>query len=510
VKKKVLVVGAGPGGLTAAMILQHRGFDVEIFEKSNQIGGRNGCLKLGEYIFDLGPTFLLQKFTLDEMFEETGRSSEKYLDFLNLSPMYRLQFRDYYIDADTNQEKMLHQISKNFPGDEQGYLNFMKSHEKKFKAIFPILQNRAFPLSNLFNLNLFKALPHVMKPWSLFRELKRFFSHDELCLAFTFQSKYLGMSPWACPSLFTILAYIEHKYGIWHVKGGLSEISEAMKKVFLDDGGKIHLNSPVVKVLTKGRNANGIQLVNGEKIDADHVVVNADFGYAVENLFDEEQISARKYSKKNISKREFSCGAFMLYLGLDTVFDLAHHTIIFADDYRKNVAEIMSNTTPSSDMSIYVRNASINDETLAPAGHSALYVLVPTINLQKGFNWSDFKHSYREAVIDAIERKMKIKNLRKHITVEKMLTPEDWKTDFSVFEGAVFNLKHIMSQMLYFRPHNKLEAFDNVFITGGGTHPGSGLPTIYESGRICANLISESQGVKFKKPQTIENYFNQN
>lgn len=190
----------------------------------------------------------------------------------------------------------------------------------------------------------------------------------------------------------------------------------------------------------------------------------------------------------------------MLYLGLDTLYNAEpHHQILFADDYRKNVTEIQNERTVSQDMSVYVRNSSVTDPLVAPEGHSNLYVLVPTINTRHEVDWPGMQATYRDKVLDRIEAQTGMKDLRGRIVEERMITPQNWREDCSIFMGATFNLKHILNQLLYLRPHNRYSRFRNLYLTGGGTHPGSGLPTIYESARISANMISEQFGSKYER-----------
>ena len=186
----------------------------------------------------------------------------------------------------------------------------------------------------------------------------------------------------------------------------------------------------------------------------------------------------------------------MLYLGLDKVYDLPHHTVFFARDYRNNISDIFEAQALSDDLSFYVRNASVTDATLAPRGHSAVYVLVPVPNCKASIDWSAEGPAFRERVLDAMEQRGGMNGLRSHIKQEIMYTPETWR-DMNIQFGATFNLAHSINQMLYFRPRNKFEELDNCYLAGGGTHPGSGLPTIYESGRIAANMLSRKHGVEF-------------
>ncbi len=493
--KRVVIVGAGPGGLTAGMILAHRGFDVTLVEKRDRVGGRNAELKVGEFSFDTGPTFLHQKFTLDEVFLEAGRKAEDYLDFVLLDPMTRLTWEDVSLETTCDIDRMAADIGRSFPGDDEGYRRFMADHAVKMRTIYPCLQRPYHELKSYLSSTLFKAFPYVATAKSVVDVLDRYFIDDRLKLAFTFQAKYLGMSPWRCPALFSILSYTEYKFGIYHVQGGLCKISDAMAKVFVENGGKLRLGSGVKEVLFDGGRVKGVTLDDGETLPCDDAIMNADYAHAVTSL-----LNGQSRPKADLEKKKFSCSTFMLYLGLDTIYrDEPHHHIIFADDYRKNVEDIKGERHVSDDMSVYVRNSSITDPSVAPAGKSGLYVLVPTINTRHGYDWTRHKQEYRDKILDRIERKTGMKDLRSHIVEERILTPDDWRDGLDVFMGATFNLAHTLDQMLYLRPHNRMQGFDNLYLVGGGTHPGSGLPTIYESGRLSSNLLCDRHGIGYDR-----------
>lgn len=493
--KHIVIVGAGPGGLTAAMILSKRGFNVSVYEAQERVGGRNGAFKLGPYTFDIGPTFLMLKPILDEVFEEADANCDELMEMRDLQPMYRLQFDDKYIDPINDPEKMEAEIARVFPGMDEAYAPFFEREQKRFDALYPCLQKSYHSWKAFLSPHLIKAVPHLAIGKSLYDIMIRNFREEKLALSFTFQAKYLGMSPWECPGLFAIIPYIEHAFGIQHPIGGLSRISDTMADTARANGATIHLGKPVKQIIVRDGAARGVELENGETVDADEVIINADFSYAAANLFAPGVL--KKYSPEKLEKKKFSCSTFMLYLGLDTQYDLPHHTIFFAKDYRKNVDDIFHLREPDSDVSVYVRNASVTDPTLAPEGHSAVYVLVPMPNLRAGIDWEEKKAAFRDTVLDIMEQRGGMKNLREHIVEEKVLTPADWRDELNVYEGATFNLAHSWDQMIHLRPHNKFEEVDNCYLTGGGTHPGSGLPTIYESGRIAANLISRKYGVEF-------------
>jgi phytoene desaturase len=332
-----------------------------------------------------------------------------------------------------------------------------------------------------------RALPYLDAHKSLFSHLGSFFEPERLKIAFTFQAKYLGMSPWNCPALFSIIPFIEHSGGIHHPIGGLNQISKVMAKIVEEERGHVHLSTPVEEVLVEGRRAVGVRLAGGETVRAEHVVLNADFGYSMNQLVPKHLL--RRWSPAALEKKGLSCSTFMLYLGVDKRYDIAHHNVYFAADYQKNVREIADDLVLSEDPSIYVQNACVTDPTLAPEGQSTLYVLVPIANNRSHIDWSAEAPRFRDKVLGLLETRGGLGDLRQHILAERMFTPHDWEHRFNVFAGATFNLAHNLGQMLYFRPHNEFEEVDNLFLVGGGTHPGSGLPTIYESGRISAGLV---------------------
>ncbi|WP_232718569.1 phytoene desaturase family protein [Bacillus sp. FJAT-45037] len=496
--KKVFVIGAGPGGMAAAMLLAGRGYQVEVFDKQPYVGGRTSSFTKEGYTFDRGPTFLSMPYILEELFDSVGRRMDDYLSMIEIDPMYELKFDELSLFPSRNQSETKKQIDKLFPGEGQGYLRFMKDTEKKMMALMPVLQNRHSSLLDYTKWRTLKALPQLSLGSSLYQVLSSFFNDERLKFTFTFQSKYLGMSPWECPGAFSILSYMEHKYGIFHPKGGLNQIPKAMAEVVREFGGKIHLNSGVQKLITKNKKVVGIELDGGERLHCDEVVINADFAHAMTTIVEEGELTT--YSRERLEKKKYSCSTFMIYAGVKKEYDLPHHTILFSSDYKKNVQEITHSKVLSSDPSIYIQNASVTDPTLAPKGKSAMYLLAPVPNNFSLIDWEENKESFRDLVYDQIEKKTSFKGLRENLETEEIITPLDWQRDHHVFRGATFNLAHNLGQMMYFRPHNKFQELENCWLVGGGTHPGSGLPTIFESARITTNLLMDAdEGVKVSR-----------
>ncbi|WP_068775613.1 NAD(P)/FAD-dependent oxidoreductase [Paenibacillus sp. FJAT-26967] len=486
--RSVIVVGAGPGGLTAAMLLASQGRKVSVFEKLTEVGGRNSSVTLGKYRFDRGPTFLNMPHILEEVFHEAGRNVHDYLTLRSIDPMYRLVFGDVEFQAHRDRDQMVEQIEKVFPGDGPGYDRFMREEGIKFKAMSPILQNKHDSVLDYLRPQFLRALPKMTLTKSLYSCLSSYFKDERLRLAFTFQAKYLGMSPWDCPGAFTILSYMEHAYGIYHPVGGVSEVSRAMARVIEEYGGEIHTGCGVKRVLMKSGRAVGVELDDGTRQYADEIILNADFAGAMNRLFEPGVL--RKYTSEKLKKKSYSCSTFMIYLALDKIYEGSHHTILFADDYRRNVDEISKNKILSADPSIYVQNPAVTDPTLAPPGCSGLYVLAPVPNNTSGIDWDREKEGFRALMLRKLKKQAGFEDIESHIVEEKIITPLDWEREHHVYEGATFNLSHNLSQMMYLRPHNRFEEATGCWLVGGGTHPGSGLPTIMESARITARGIA--------------------
>ena len=487
-KGKIGIIGAGPGGLTSAMLLAHKGFDVTVFEKADEVGGRSAQITLDHFKFDTGPTFLMMKHVLDEIFESCNRKSTDYITFKLLDPMYQLNFQDFTIQMSSDKEKMRSEIDRVFPGTESGLSKFYSRERKRYERIIKNLYRDYSSITSFLSPKLVAALPSFFLGGSIFDNLGNYFEDEKLRVCFTFQSKYLGMSPWECPAAFTMIPFVEHEFGIYHVMGGLNQISKAMARVVEEENGKIITGVNVKKIVTSGKKVTGLQLDDGKIINFDKVIVNADFGYAMSQLFEPNKI--KKYSPEKLKKKKYSCSTFMLYLGVNKIYDAPHHNIIFANNYRSNIKDIQEGRL-SEDFSFYVQNASVTDNTLAPKGKSTVYILVPTPNNRSNIDWNSEESSFKEKVINVVEERTQMKDISDHIETEKTITPKQWEQDYNVYIGATFNLAHNLSQMLYFRPHNRYGELKNLYLVGGGTHPGSGLPTIYISGIVTSALISK-------------------
>ncbi|MBD3346127.1 MAG: phytoene desaturase [Chitinivibrionales bacterium] len=486
--KHIAVIGAGVGGLTCALLLASRGYSVTVYEKRDRVGGRNSQFTLGSYTFDTGPTFLTMNTILREIFSAAGKNLEDFCEIVPLDPLYRLSFPDCALRVPADNTALRSEIGRLYPGNEKGFDRYLSYEKKRFERLYSTVQRDFSSLWAYISPDMITGIRYLSPGKSLYDVLKRYFTSEQLRIAFTFQAKYLGMSAREAPALFTMLSYMEHAFGVDHVRGGLSMLSEGIAEAAGREGAKIYCSTPVKRIITQRKRAIGIELADGQKVHCDAVVVNADFGHAATTLFEPGLL--RKYAPRRIAGKKFSCSTFMLYLGLDKQYNEPHHNLIFPGDYWKHVDEVMHQGVASDDMSIYIRNASAIDTSMAPPGHSSLYILVPVPNLLKEPSWDKEKTGfYRRTVLNKIKERTSMQDLENHIVNERIITPADWERDYSIYGGATFNLAHTFDQLLYFRPHNRFDEISGCYLVGGGTHPGSGLPTIFESSRISAGLI---------------------
>ncbi|MFZ0826039.1 MAG: phytoene desaturase family protein [Verrucomicrobiia bacterium] len=499
--KPVVIIGAGPGGLASAILLAAQGLQVKVIERLPVIGGRTSRLEADGFRFDLGPTFFLYPRVLEEIFRAAGTSLQAEIEMVRLDPQYRIQFgAGGRLDCTSDIPAMERQIAALSPPDAPGFRRFLDENRTKLTLMEPCLESAFLGWQDLVQARLIKMLPMLRPHQSVDTYLKRFFTDDRVRLAFCFQSKYLGMSPFRCPSLFSILSFLEYEYGVFHPMGGCSAITAALARVAKRLGVEIRLDEPVEEIRFAGRRAVGVRTLQG-LYPAAAVVVNADFARAMERLVPDHL--RRRWTNRKLSGKKYSCSTFMMYLGIEGKFDLPHHTIHIAGDYVKNLDEIENHHVLSKDPSFYVQNACVTDSGLAPRGHSTLYILAPVTHQHPNVDWLKERARYRDLLLRQI-RKAGYDLDPGRIRYERLITPADWDARYEIYRGATFNLAHSLDQMLHLRPHNRFEDLDGVYLVGGGTHPGSGLPVIFESARISSKLLLEDLGINSNGINSLE------
>jgi phytoene desaturase len=492
--RRAVIVGAGPGGLAASILLAKSGVDVIIVEKRSTPGGRTSAIEQDGFRFDIGPTFFLYPRVLREIFAAAGYDLDREVPMKRLDPQYRLVFgAGGELLATPDPVRMEQQIASISPDDALRFHKFLSHNRNKLERFMPFLQQPFESWRDLLKPEMMKLLP-LLAPWkSLDDDLQMHFKDERIRLGFSFQSKYLGMSPFRCPSLFSILSFLEYEHGVFHPIGGCSAVTEAMARIATELGVEIACDEPVEQVVTEQGKAVAVRTAK-RTLKADSVVVNADFAGAMQKLVPDS--ARRRWTDTKLASKKYSCSTFMLYLGIDGRYDdVSHHTIFLANDYRQNLRDIEDRHQLSANPSFYVQNACVTDPTLAPDGQSTLYVLLPVTHDTGSIDWAAEAPRYRKLAIQQMER-IGITGLEGRIRSEKVVTPMDWGSEFNLYRGATFSMAHSLDQMLHLRPHNRFEDIGQMYLVGGGTHPGSGLPVIFESARITSRLLLNDLGIE--------------
>lgn len=500
---KALIVGAGPGGLSAAINLAGLGVEVTVVEKEAVPGGRMRGLTLGErgeYQVDTGPSIMQLPQVLERTFRRAGLRIEDYVTLARLETNTRVHFWDgTHLDTTWNQERMKKEVARLDPSLVPAYEAWFQESREKYRVAYGTFM--AHPADSLGYYNPLRLLPALkFKPWqTLYQHLDEHFHDDRFSYAFSYPSKYLGLHPTTCSSVFSVIPFLELEFGVWHVMGGFRALARGMMKAAQDLGATFRLSAPVARVLVEGGVARGVELASGERLMADLVVVNADLPYAATSLIEASWRKGTRLSDAALAKAKYSCSTFMLYLGLDTVYrELPHHLIYLSNAARRTDRDALEDRAADlEDPPFYVVNPNVTDPAGAPPGHSAIYVLVPTPNTggpgDAGHDWKQLEATLTKQVPRWLE-KVGMKDVAKHIKAQRAFTAETWRDDFNVHRGAVFNLSHTWMQLGPMRPKVRSPHVENLYWVGGGTHPGSGLLTIMESANIAADYVSRLLG----------------
>ncbi len=494
--KSALIVGAGPGGLSAAINLAGLGLDVTVVEKEAIPGGRMRGLDMGPYSVDTGPSIMQLPQVLERIFRRAGKRVEDYVTLRKLDTNTRIHFWDKsHLDTTSDPQRMRAEVERLAPGLGPRFDAWLAVSKEKYGIAYEkFISHPADSLGYYSPLRLAPTLR--FKPWqSLYTHLDEFFHDDRFSYAFSYPSKYLGLHPTTCSSVFSVIPYLELAFGVWHVMGGFRALAAGMLRCAKDLGATVRMSSPVKRVLVEGGKAVGVELASGEKLTADVVVVNADLPYAATQLVDEQWRQGTRLSNQALGKAKYSCSTFMLYLGLDTVYrELPHHLIYLSDAARRTDRAALDDVAPDlDDPPFYVANPTVTDPAGAPAGHSVMYVLVPTPNTSRDVDWKQLEATLTERVPGWLE-KVGLKDVRRHIREQRAFTAQTWRDDFNVHRGAVFNLSHTWLQLGPLRPRVESPHVRGLYWVGGGTHPGSGLLTIMESANIAAHHIAKRLG----------------
>lgn len=489
--KKIVVIGAGVGGLSTAIRLQSKGYQVEIFEKEATPGGKMNVIEGKGFRFDLGPTIVMMPHIYKEVFEYAGKNPDDYIPMQQLNPLYSVTFSDKEkTEIHTDLVHLTDYLEGISYEDAAGYLKYLADIYKRYLVAKDHFIEKAFRSpKDFYNPKTLKKALELKTFDSAYHSISKYVKDDRLRKILSFQTLYIGISPYNGPSIYTIIPMIEMVYGVWFIKGGMYSMTEGMVRLFEELGGKINYNAPVDEIIIDNKIAKGIKAA-GKELLYDAVVCNADFPYAMKNLIKEDK-NKGKYTDKKIDKMKYSCSCFLMYLGIDKKLDdLNVHNIVFAKDFDKNISDIFEGNLPE-DPSIYLYVPSKVDSSLAPEGKESLYVLVPVPELsvsQKAWDEETIK-KYREKVLKIASKQCGLESIEDHIEFEQIVTPLDFQNRFNAYNGATFGLAPTLFQSNYYRPHNKFNYCQNLYFTGSSVHPGAGVPIVLTSGKLTASEV---------------------
>jgi len=490
--KKVAVVGSGFGGLSAAIRLQARGFQVTIYEKNDRIGGHAYQLKKDGYTFDMGPSLITAPDIIDRIFQAAGKRLSDYLDLIFLDPFYRIFYHDgSMLDYCADGERMKRQMAAFNQADADNYDKFIDYVEKLYEAVITDgLGSQAFDYPTMLNF-----LPKAVKLNALFpayHNVKRFFKDPRNQFAFSFHPLFIGGSPFRSPSVYLMIPFLEKHGGVWFTKGGMYSLVEALEKVFLEIGGQIRTNCEVQQISVENGRANGVVIADGFQ-EADAVISNAHFAHTYSDLIKPK--ARKKWSDRKVKNLSYGMSCFLMYMGVRKQYPrLLHHTLILSERYRELVSDIFDRKILADDFSMYLHVPTRSDEEMAPPGCESMYVLIPVPNLAGDIDWDEMAQPYADRVLKFLEEDFGMEDLRANIDVLELFTPKDFAEQRNNYLGSAWGVEPRMTQTASFRPRNRSEDVENLYLVGASTHPGAGVPGVMLTAETTEKLVLEDLG----------------
>ena len=489
--REVLVVGAGLGGLAAAVRLASKGYRVRVLERHATPGGRCGLWESEGFQFDTGPTLLLMTDYLRKVFDDAGRRLEDYLDLRQLDPNYRVHFADgTSLEVTSRINRMLEGVERIEPGVGPRFLRFLAETAKLYAiGLAAFVDRNVHRRRDFFNVKNALLLLRARAMERLQAMVGRYFKDERLRQAFSFQSLYLGLSPYESPAIYSLLPYTEVAGGLYFPMGGMHAIPRALARLAGELGVDIEYGVEVSRLEREGTRIAAVRTADGRRLDADTVLVNADLPYAYESLLGERY--------EGIDRFDFSCSALLMYLGVDGAYPgLPHHNLIVPSDLRRACDDIFLRHQVPADPAFYICNPSKTDPSLAPEGMENIYVLVPVPSQDpaRPIDWAVEGPRLEAEMLERLER-FGLTDLRRRLVTRRTFTPADFQVQLSATRGEAFGLAHGIDQVGYFRPHNRHADCTNLFFVGQSTHPGCGVPMVLISSRLVVERIVAEQGV---------------
>lgn len=482
-----VVIGAGLGGLAAAMRLGARGYQVTVLDRLPTPGGRATAHYQDGFSFDAGPTIVTAPFVLEELWRFAGRDFRQDVALKPIDPYYVIRFDD----GDTftcrgDVEFMRREVRRIAPDDVAGYDRYMSESEEIYRIGFEKLGH--VPFGSF--VDMVKLVPSLMglKAWrSVQGHVAHHVKNPKLRMALSFHPLFVGGNPFRTTCVYSLIAYLERQFGVHWAMGGTNAIVRAMVNVIEGQGGAVRSNVEVTEITHERGRVSGVRLTGGQHVRADIVVSNACTAHTYSSLL--KGSGRKRWTPRKLSRAKHSMSLFVWYFGTNRRFDaVPHHSILMGPRYRGLIADIFDRKILAKDMSLYLHRPTASDPSLAPDGCDAFYVLSPVPNKDANIDWSIVAEGYRKEIARRLDETL-LKGFESHIVTQRLMTPDNFERDLLSYKGAAFGLEPVLTQSAWFRPHNRSEELENLFLVGAGTHPGAGIPGVLSSARVLDSVV---------------------
>lgn len=485
-----VVIGSGFGGLAAAIRLGARGYRVTVLERLDQAGGRARVFRQDGFTFDAGPTIITAPFLFEDLWKLCGRKLADDVTLKPLDPFYRIVFDDQgQIDCRAGEQDMNAEVARISPEDVDGYARFMQHSEAIYRVGFEQLGH--VPFGSIGDMA--RVAPELLRLGgyrSVYDTACKYVRDPRLRFALSFHPLFVGGSPFATTSVYCLISFLERKWGVHFAMGGTGALVRGMVELIRRQGGTMRYGADVAEITVDRGRATGARLSTGEFIDADIVVSNADAAFTYGTLLSRQP--KRRWNNRKLSNARYSMSLFVWYFGTRKKYDsVPHHTILLGPRYRPLINDIFDRKVLADDFSLYLHRPSASDSSLAPDGHDCFYVLSPVPHQDSGIDWKVRADSYRRAIAQRLSERL-MPGFEREIVTSRMMTPRDFENDLLSVKGAAFGLEPRLTQSAWFRPHNRSEDVENLFLVGAGTHPGAGVPGVLSSARVLDTVVPDA------------------
>lgn len=488
---RIVVIGAGFGGLAAAIRLQASGHEVVVVEKRDRAGGRAYVFHQDGFVFDAGPTIITAPAMIDELFALAGRRTSDAVRLVPLDPYYNVRFEDGSVFRYTGDHQRLRAEVQRFNArDVEGYERFSAAAERVFETAFPLVDR---PFTTLADMA--RVIPDLVRlraDRSVADLANRCLQDERLRQVFSFHPLLIGGHPFRSSSIYALIHVLEKRWGVWFAMGGTGALVDALAQLFRDLGGELRLRAEAARIEVdpaSGR-AHAVELDGGERLAADAVVSNADVAFTYRRLVPSSV--RRVNTDRRLARLRYAMSLVVIYFGTDRRYEeMAHHEVLMGPRYKGLLDDIFRRKRLAPDFSLYLHRPTATDASLAPPGCDSWYVLSPVPHLGARIDWAQAIGPYRDAIVRYLEQRY-LPDLGRHIVAEHRVDPRYFHETLNSHLGSAFSVEPILTQSAWFRPHNRSEDVPNLYLVGAGTHPGAGVPGVLSSGKIVAEMIGDA------------------